>query len=795
MAEPKRDALPTASGSSRRDQVLSFVCLQLMSVDGREHQRHIPHIPQASTSEPDEADADVSALTFAPMPEKVSADAGGRHGSSLANEALILAGQGLLIASCLYWFLRGWARDFRVPLAFSTDGLLALMQSKSTIDNGWWWFNPMLGAPFGLDARAYPANSNVDQAVVWAVSTLAEPAGLAINVAWLVLVVLSGLSANWCMRKLGISIVAALVGGTLFALSPFAMYRNLEHFWLVIYLVPFVCTAALLLASGLPERWYWGSSYSVLLGGCVLIGFNYVYYAFFGCFVLAVGALTGFLQYRRASLLAAGGLCIGLIATCTALNAAPSLYAWQQNGVPVIIREKVPAEAEVYGLKIRQLVSPLYQHRFAPFRAWNNKETTANFPLETENTVARLGLVATLGFLALLAVLFVPRLVSSYEGARTLFAASQLSLAAVLLGTIGGFGSIFNLLVSPEIRAYNRITAFILFFSVTAVAMLLDSLFKTRPWRLVAAGLILAVGVADQRMGAVSLNAARRRTAPEISAVAAFVTRLESRLPDGAMVLQLPFRTFLNDSGVHRMGSNDHLRLYVLSHSLRWSHPALSNEQMRWQQELTRLDRERLAPQLAAEGFSAVVIDRYGYEDNGAAIAGAIQAPLPADAVIALNDRYIAIDIRALAEGAKSIPVLRGRPLSPLSLSLGRCDRDLLTYIEQIGPVRSVYGGAPIVVRGDHSLRVAGWAVDPHARTPAAGVDVAIDGGVFPTFYGADRPDVVGALGERGYYASGFVTEIPATVLPRGEHALSLRVVSSDRTCYFTAPEIRVVVD
>ena len=44
------------------------------------------------------------------------------------------------------------------------------MQSKSTVDNGWWWFNPMLGAPFGLDELAFPANSNVDQAIVWAVS-------------------------------------------------------------------------------------------------------------------------------------------------------------------------------------------------------------------------------------------------------------------------------------------------------------------------------------------------------------------------------------------------------------------------------------------------------------------------------------------------------------------------------------------------------------------------------------------------------------------------------------------------
>src|SRR5262249_34543438 len=147
---------------------------------------------------------------------------------------LISLGQALLIAAALYVLLGGWHRDVRVPLKFSSDSLWFLMQSKSTVDNGWGWSNPRLGAPFALEELAYPSNSNVDQAIVWIVSRFVPSAIAAVNIAWAVMVVLSGLSATWCLRRLGVSSLNALAAGTLFALSPYALYRNIDHFSLVI---------------------------------------------------------------------------------------------------------------------------------------------------------------------------------------------------------------------------------------------------------------------------------------------------------------------------------------------------------------------------------------------------------------------------------------------------------------------------------------------------------------------------------------------------------------------------------
>ena len=723
-----------------------------------------------------------------------------RHRSALRG-ALIVLGQAILTAVVLYFFfLDGRHRDIRVPFHFSIDSLQALMQSKSTLDNGWWLSTSMRGAPFAFDELAFPANSNVDQAIVWVVGRFMRNPMAAVNFAWMVMVALSGLTATWCMRKIGASTVSSMVAGTLFALSPFALYRNIGHFWLVIYLVPFPCTAALLLASWRPPgRWFWKGC-GGLLAGCVLLSFDYVYYAFFACFCIGIAALAGCLTQRDARILRAGAICVALIASGTLLNLAPSLYSWSRHGRPIILHDKTPAESEVYGLKIRQLITPLRYHVFSPFRDFAEKEAAAQFPLETENATSRLGLVGTLGFLGLLGLLFVPGAADRLKCGNTLLGASRLTIAAVLLATIGGFGSLFALVVSPEIRAYNRICPFIEFFALTAIAFAMDSLFKTRKRRVVAGVIVLAIGLVDQRTAGVNMRLGYAGIAAEMPQLEGFVRQLESRLPDRAMVLQLPFRTYLNDEGIARMGAYDHFRLYLVSHKIHWSYPALSNEQVRWQQSAARLDPRRLPYQLVAEGFAAVVIDRYGYADNGAAATAAIRAGLGPRDVLAETDRYIALDIRSLVRADEAAAPKLSMRSGPATLGMATCSGQspadvYLMDVYQIGVTNAPFSGAPIHVPGSGGFKVVGWAVDRPRESTAADVDVVIDQTPFETIYGSDRGDVVAAFGRPAYLQSGFATEIPTDTISKGQHALAFRVVSSNRRCYYQTPSRPIVVD
>ena len=502
-----------------------------------------------------------------------------------------------------------------MPLGFVSDSLWYLAQSKSTIDNGWWWWNPRLGAPHGLDAVSYPSNSTVDQVFVWLVSRVVPDAFAAINVTWMLLVVLSGLSATWCMRALGASRASAFAAGTLFALTPYALYRNIDHFALVIYLVPFACAAALWLAAGEPHAAWGRARRLVVFAGCILLALNYVYYAFFASFCIIAGALIGYLLGRDTRVLKSGVLCVALIAGGTVVNLAPTFRSWYQNGPPSIQRDKVPAEAEIYGLKIRHLVSPVFPHRFPPFHRWVEQEAAARFPNDNENWTARLGVVGTGGFLGLLVLLFIPDARS--RGVPLLQGASRLTLAALLLGTVGGLGVLFNLFVSSDIRAYNR------HFAVHHVLLPAGSRDHCRPPLQVAArphsrggrhppgrsGRPGTGDLADER------TACRHRLGSGRPAHAG--RHAGARAAGGAMVFQLPMRAYMSESDFGRMKQYDQFKPYLVSKALRFSYPAFSNEQVRWQRAMTGLDMPTLASRLAAQNFSAVLVDRYGYEDEG----------------------------------------------------------------------------------------------------------------------------------------------------------------------------------
>ena len=163
--------------------------------------------------------------------------------------------------------------------------------------------------------------------------------------------------------------------------------------------------------------------------------------------------------------------------------------------------------------------------------------------------MARLGTVGSLGFLGLLGLRGRgrrrprPGRAPAARRRRRRSPSWPCSLAQV-----GGFGSLFSLLVSPDIRAYNRIVVFIAFFSLLAAGLALERLrdggdrpgpgpTRARPRR--RSSLLLLLAVFDQA-STTGLRLGHDENARQFDVDRAFVTRLESRLPKGAMVFQLP---------------------------------------------------------------------------------------------------------------------------------------------------------------------------------------------------------------------------------------------------------------
>jgi phosphoglycerol transferase len=118
-------------------------------------------------------------------------------------------------------------------------------------------------------------------------------------------------------------------------------------------------------------------------------------------------------------------------------------------------------------------------------------------------------------------------------------------VALVLIAGAGGFGSLFNVFVVHEFRAYNRISPFVALFSLAAGAIIIDAFLagKKRYSQVLLCGSLLIFGAFDQISLAPFGNREHERR--RFYEDQFFIGQLESRLPAGTMVFQLPYEDFV----------------------------------------------------------------------------------------------------------------------------------------------------------------------------------------------------------------------------------------------------------
>src|SRR5690606_17161453 len=132
-----------------------------------------------------------------------------------------------------------------------------------------------------------------------------------------------------------------------------------------------------------------------------------------------------------------------------------------------------------------------------------------------------------------------------------------LNISAVLLATIGGFGSIFALLISPQIRAYNRISVYIAFISLFALAVLIDLLIKkynkSKLHYTAMVGVIcilIIIGILDQTDRSLIPN--YQLLKEEYLNDREFVGNIESSVPESSIIYQLPYVPFPENPPVYK---------------------------------------------------------------------------------------------------------------------------------------------------------------------------------------------------------------------------------------------------
>jgi phosphoglycerol transferase len=699
--------------------------------------------------------------------------------------ALVIAIPALCSGLIVTWLLFAAHTDMNVPVVYQRDALEKLSIFKGIGEGNLPWRNGRLAAPFGSsDWRDYPLYQWLDYSAFRFLSLFTSNYSKLLNWYWILTIVATAATAAFCFLWLRASPVVAGCLAFLYAMQPYVFVRNISHINLLCYLVPLLATACLEVAVG---RWEKGKSPALreipMYGwlGFLLQGLSFFYLSVFGGFLLLVAGLYGACRRRTVRPLIHSAGLLSVLVAASVIGVSPTLLHWLQHGTNAAAVERSAAEAEVHGLKIRYLLTPIPAHPLSFMRKLS-EIAEAKHHDATEATTTRLGLLGAIGFVALIVYIFAVlagwRLTLD-DGLVT--ACAALVLAALLWCTVGGFGSIFNTFVSPVIRAYDRIIVFLVFFILAAYGALVSKILARKPWAgmhpMATAVILLCITTAAFAdvlwiPSGIQTPEARQTAASDRT----FVSTIERALGGRGMVFEIPYTEYPGGDGPGKMLPYDQARPYVQSSgNLQWSWGTVAGtEEARWMRGVAQLPPDSLIAQLQKKGFRGLWIDSYGYADNMAAMpAKALAALLGQEPLTSPDGRYVFFDLGA-AHGplpAPSAVESASLPFQQSAIHAGSmCSIDSINEEKVSGVSGSAQRAVP--------FHINGWVanIDSGVALPDVYVEISSVGGKRFYLHGSRyaRGDVATHFNKPSVAQSGFVASGEVSALPPGSYQLRI---------------------
>jgi len=552
----------------------------------------------------------------------------------LSRAVLRLSGRALAYAACFAaasLFLAVGFRlerfDLTVPTLYVGDALLILPMVQAQHEGGTHWVAECLGAPGRQELYDFPVIDHWHFAAIALIDRVAGHPVVAMNLYYFLTYPLAAVCAMFAGRCLGLSLPAAGCLGLLYAFLPYHQIRGFAHYFLsAYYLLPLALVVVVNVALG-RLRWRRAGWPVLAMAATSSAG---AYYAFFVCALLAVAGLYGAALRRSVKPLAWGAFLVGVTFAGGVANHAPSFLAAREGGRNSVPVERLPEEAELYGLKLTYLVLPISGHRVTELARWRAAHDSPLRPVKGEAIFGTLGFVGVAGLVIAAAALFHPR-----PRRRVARAVAALTIAALLIGTVGGVGAVFNDLVTASIRAQARLSVVIAFFAFWLALAALDRGVARRRfvrWPLFAG--LATLGLLDltpSDWGRYSRIDAREQLERQYEADGTFFRGVESRL-GGGVVFQLPFNDYPEGTRQQGtpMGGNDHARAYLHTARTRWSFGAMKgHEADRWQREVAAAETPEMLRRLVLRGFDGLCVDWRPYSAADAqALARSVQAEL-----------------------------------------------------------------------------------------------------------------------------------------------------------------------
>lgn len=528
----------------------------------------------------------------------------------------------ILVLIAITLIMQLWKTNILVyPLSTASDANQVLYILQQLKEVGLFGFSERVSYPYYAYMSDFPALGMVSNFLRWALLCVTGDTVVTFN-----FLVLSGFftaatTSYYVLRKLKISQGAAMMAALLYSFLPYHFWRNIAgHLAYGAYWsIPLFLYFCISYMKGIPGyykgkkkgKWAWVNKDNALhIITLILLGGHCIYYTYFACFFLCMLILYSIIRKENRERIKEILFDLGVIFATMLFTVTPYIVNVLKYGSNSNVADRSARDIETYGMKIGQLLLPVNDHRISALA--NLKARYNALPLSSENAMATLGLLLSIGFIILLI-----ELIKNKHADEDIYICSLLNFGALLLSTIGGFASIIALFFT-KIRCYNRLSIFIAFLCAITFAKFIDKYLirlKKQIWYWGICALVLGVGLFDQTTA--SFAPKYDIIIPKWDNNKEFVKRIEELEEPGAQIYQMPYMTYPESGNINDMAGYDQATGYLQSDTLIWSYGCYTGrEGDLWNKYLNTLPLENQVENIYLNGFDGIYVDSYGYEDD-----------------------------------------------------------------------------------------------------------------------------------------------------------------------------------
>ena len=516
-------------------------------------------------------------------------------------------------------------RDIYAP----GDGRLTLAVFKMVVAEEWSSlivpFTPHLNAPFVYDSYDFPQPFFAEFLYIKLLSIFSTDSVVVFNLYYLSTYFLNAFTMYWVLRRFRVYVLLAIAGSLIFTFLPYHYWRLPHTFYAGYFFIPLWIYYLLLLTNKKPlffKKKVGESKYSfdwskrniiIILVLLISSTWNF-YYTFFFSFFMGFTLLSNFIYRNSKHHILSTLIFISLAIAPFAANMIPYKAYEIENGKNFQVGGRVAVESETLGLTIATLILPSIDHQIKRAdelgRSYHYRSHIFN-----ESNDGTLGVFGAIGFCILMFVVFFHNKFN-----RVLSRLAYFTLGAVLLSTAGGFGTIFAFLVSPQIRAYNRISMFVAAMSLIALMLFINKYIgKNKITKFLVAFFIAVFGLFDIINKEMSFEV-NQKFKTEYLSDQGFIQQIESQFDSSnekIMIAQFPFLNFPENPGGVLMGNYEQFQGYIHSDNLYWSFGSMKGREAdTWWKDFHKKSIEEQVRVLEEAGFSGIMINRNGHIDN-----------------------------------------------------------------------------------------------------------------------------------------------------------------------------------